>query len=332
MKCSKNLERRSKSVQIRTLWDTSAYQRALSASRLRRLSHKATILRKPFVLSFDNPMPKKRERNELTAKLTTKPTERRYIAGEHLRGIYDWSRSYAHHLSRQGLIRAVLLKGPHSKRAKAGPGRVNRGISKVLRIQTRPVQSHHREEKEEEDTPKRQRGRPRKARPEEMAGLNPTILAQRRRRSYTGPSRTRSAPGLEVAGTAMNLRLASHYHLHCVLQAQFELPSGRLNRAKTGPTSVCPNFAPAKNLLWGPVSALRHRAHRSASRGVPMTAAICAIIKCDTVYILGTWLGPKRRGPALRALRHPVHPPSMSSRLSCVWSTYKRNERTGSTP
>ena len=44
--------------------------------------------------------------------------KRRYIAGEHFRGIYDWSRSYAHHLSRQGLIRAVLLKGPDSKRGR----------------------------------------------------------------------------------------------------------------------------------------------------------------------------------------------------------------------
>ena len=60
-----------------------------------------------------------------------------------------------------------------------------------------------------------------------------------------------------------------------------------------------------------------------------MSAAIYAIIKCDTVDILGTWLGPKRRGPAWRALRHRVHPPSMSSRLSCVWSTNKRNERNG---
>ena len=60
-----------------------------------------------------------------------------------------------------------------------------------------------------------------------------------------------------------------------------------------------------------------------------MSAAIYAIIKCDTVDILGTWLGPNRRGPAWRALRHRVHPPPMSSRLSCVWSTNKRNERNG---
>jgi hypothetical protein len=49
------------------------------------------------------------------------------------------------------------------------------------------------------------------------------------------PARKRSAPGLAVAGTEMNLRLASHYHLLRLLQAQFELPSARLNSAKAGP-------------------------------------------------------------------------------------------------
>jgi hypothetical protein len=60
-------------------------------------------------------MPTKKERSQLTDQLSAK---RRYIAGEHLREIYDWSRSYAHHLSNQGLIRAVLLKGPNSKRGR----------------------------------------------------------------------------------------------------------------------------------------------------------------------------------------------------------------------
>ena len=111
-------------------------------------------------------MPTKRKREPTEVSIAN----RRYIAGEHLRGIYDWSRSYAHHLSRQGLIRAVLLKGPHSKRGrKLYEVESIEAFLKSCEYKPALCKATIAKGGEEVDTPKRRRGRSRKARPEEMA-------------------------------------------------------------------------------------------------------------------------------------------------------------------
>jgi hypothetical protein len=128
-----------------------------------------------------------------------------------------------------------------------------------------------------------------------------TFLADKQSQPLPG-SLTARGPGIHAASQFLRHAdiqvTAMHYADH---KARVTVDMGaRRNSAR--PQTRARSTLPAR----------RHRAHRSANRGVPMSPAIYAIIKCDTVDILGTWRGPKRRGPAWRALRHPIHPPSMS--------------------
>jgi hypothetical protein len=110
---------------------------------------------------------------EITSTNKLPPATQRYIGGEHLRGIYDWSRSYAHHLWAQGLIRAVLLRGPDNKRGrKLYEVESIEAFLKSCECKPGLRKATIAKRGEGEDTKKRRRGRPRKARPEELVACD----------------------------------------------------------------------------------------------------------------------------------------------------------------
>ena len=114
------------------------------------------------------------ELQELSAK--SRPPGKLWIGGEKLQYIYDWSRPYAHHLAQLGLINAVLLKPPGSKR-----GRKLYEIASIDAFlqasRVRPTKTLNWDVKA---VAQKTRGRPRKLGPEEVQPTTAMLRAIKR--------------------------------------------------------------------------------------------------------------------------------------------------------
>ena len=122
--------------------------------------------------------------------VNTLPPGKLWIGGEKLPDIYDWSRPYAHHLAQLGLINAVLLKPPGSKR-----GRKLYEIASIDAFlqasRVRPTKTLNWDVKA---VAQKTRGRPRKLGPEEVQPTAAMLRAIKRGEKRRRAQRRRKVP------------------------------------------------------------------------------------------------------------------------------------------